>query len=40
MADDTEASAAPRRGQHDFTQGPIAKTLVVFTLPMLGSTIL
>lgn len=35
-----EDKPARRRAQQDFTRGPIARTLVVFTLPMLGSTIL
>jgi len=40
MGEGEAARPAPRRGQQDFTQGPIGKTLIVFTLPMLGSTIL
>jgi putative MATE family efflux protein len=35
-----DPAPAARRGQHDFTQGPILRTMIVFTLPMLGTTIL
>jgi putative MATE family efflux protein len=40
MAEQQAAKSPARRGQQDFTQGPITRTMVVFTLPMLGTTIL
>lgn len=34
------ASSPPRSGQRDLTQGPIARTLAAFALPVLGSNVL
>lgn len=35
-----ETAQVAARAQQDFTQGPILRTMIVFTLPMLGTTIL
>ncbi len=34
------AAVMPQRGRRDLTQGPVAKTLILFALPSLGSNIL
>jgi Na+-driven multidrug efflux pump len=37
---ETAASAQPKRQSMDLTQGPIARTLLMFSLPVLGTSVL